>query len=189
MRLLYEKIHSSIRTFIAVPRSPAERDQLQTAIKPLIKQRTHLRWLPPENWHLTLRFLGDVTPETLEILRQATAKEAKETIKFKININKIDTFPLLQKLRLLVTYIERQEHLSQLFFNFDQAADKAALAREERLFLPHITLAKSLQPIRHFDPLDCDLSIHAEELVIFESRLTNGGSQYVPLYKFQFSLH
>ncbi|AAO90579.1 RNA 2',3'-cyclic phosphodiesterase [Coxiella burnetii] len=183
-----KKIHSRIRTFIAVPLFPAERDQLQTAIKPLIKQWTHLRWLPPENWHLTLRFLGDVTPEALEILRQATAKEAKETIKFKININKIDTFPP-EKLRLLVAYIERQEHLSQLFFNLDQAAEKAGLAREERLFLPHITLAKSRRPIRHFDPLDCDLSIHAEELVIFESRPTNDGSQYVPLYKFQFSLH
>ncbi|AIT63206.1 hypothetical protein [Coxiella burnetii] len=78
-----KKIHSSIRTFIAVPLFPAERDQLQTAIKPLIKQWTHLRWLPP----------------------------------------------------------------------------------------------------------DCNLSIHAEELVIFESRPTNDGSQYVPLYKFQFSLH
>ena len=66
-----------IRTFIALELPPSLRHELSGQAKLLAGQdkRQHIRWLPSENYHLTLAFLGDVDSPSLSSLQFALERK------------------------------------------------------------------------------------------------------------------
>jgi len=53
----------TIRAFLALPLSEAQRGEIAGKLAPLLGARDPVRWVGPENLHVTLRFFGDVGPD------------------------------------------------------------------------------------------------------------------------------
>lgn len=66
----------TIRAFLAIEINDEVRSAIAKWLKQISERIRGVRWIVPENWHLTLRFLGDVSPETLEEVKRVTAEVA-----------------------------------------------------------------------------------------------------------------
>src|SRR5512139_1988884 len=137
---------SMLRAFIAVE-IPAEIQQkihretsnLRKGIDALV------RWVPPQNMHLTLKFLGDVSPNSLEFLRQMLRNEAANIQCFDIHLAGLGAFPNLKRPRVLYIGIQAPAALDALVRGIEAASRRLGYEAEERPFSAHLTLGRVRQ--------------------------------------------
>ena len=128
----------SKRLFVAIAFPAPVRDALLTLTTP----SPGVAWTPPEQLHLTLRFLGDVPPEKIEAIIAHLATVRVEP--FVLPIEGLGAFPLKSPPRTLWVGVGRgHPHLHQLRQRIDDALLAAGLLElEVRTFHPHVTLAR-----------------------------------------------
>ena len=91
----------SIRTFIAVELPDTIKVQVEKLETRLIKARADIKWVKPQNIHITLKFLGDITTERVENACTGV-REALETIgPFQLSLSRVGAFPNLDRARVL----------------------------------------------------------------------------------------
>jgi 2'-5' RNA ligase len=142
-----------MRLFVALEIPAAVRDNLAAQVKELRDLSAQLadkrpRWLRPENLHVTLKFIGEVSPAKLESIRDALAaihSDAPVHLQFR----GLGFFPNEQYPRILWAGIEASASLPPLAANIDSALETQGVAREKRAFTPHLTLARFEPPGMH----------------------------------------
>ena len=140
-----------IRSFIALP-LPEE-----TAIKFFevaetfcnIEHFQHIRWLPPENCHLTLAFLGDLEEMRLERLARNLSQNLADKPVGTLRFSEISPFPFNARPRVIAALAENTEWLKNLQSSCVKAARKSAIELDRRRFVPHVTLARLNRPKRN----------------------------------------
>src|SRR5690349_17209442 len=104
-----------LRAFIAVE-LPLE--LRQTACTATSKLRTEIgelvRWVPLENMHLTLKFLGDVAPSTMDMLSQMLRAETELFNCFDLRLNGLGSFPSSKRPRVIYIGIQAPPALESL---------------------------------------------------------------------------
>jgi 2'-5' RNA ligase len=170
------------RVFAAVP-LPAE---VRLALDD--KLRSHAlpgKVAPPENWHLTLRFLGNVDEVSYErfVSLLDTANLGK---RFRLALGQMGAFPNPKRATVLWLGVSQGgEEMSELALTAEEAAQGAGLPPEERPFQPHLTLSRIRPPtdvsglIAAFG--DTEIGWRCETMVVYRSRLGPGGARYEPL--------
>jgi 2'-5' RNA ligase len=98
------------------------------------------RWVPPENMHLTLRFIGEVSEGEAEDIHHALA--GIRTRRFDISISGVGHFDTGSEVRTLWARVEKSNELLALQARVESALVRMGLEPEERRFTPHITLAR-----------------------------------------------
>ena len=98
------------------------------------------RWISPENMHLTLRFIGEVSEGEMEDIHHALA--GIRTKRFDISIAGVGHFETGSEVRALWARVEKSTELLALQARVESALVRMGLEREERRFTPHITLAR-----------------------------------------------
>ncbi|MDD5285386.1 MAG: RNA 2',3'-cyclic phosphodiesterase [Desulfuromonadaceae bacterium] len=174
-----------MRLFIAIE-LPEETKRMLLELKRDIHS---VRWLAPEQLHLTLLFLGEVEEGKLEQLCMALSEIRVEP--FTLEIAKSGCFPGSRAPKVLWVGLESQPALNLLALNVTDAVSSTGIELEKRRFTPHITLARVKQPG------SCDIScylnpeIHAKirpvnvtEFVLFQSLLTQQGAIHQPIRRF-----
>ena len=99
------------------------------------------RWVPPENYHLTLRFIGEVPAWKAEEVDTALA--AIRAPRFELALAGIGTFEKAGRIQSLHVPAERTEALSRLQAKVETALQRIGLEPERRRFAPHVTLART----------------------------------------------
>jgi 2'-5' RNA ligase len=143
-----------------------------------------VRWLAPEQMHLTLSFLGNVSTEIQEALAENLSRISWKA--FFLPVVGLGAFP--GKGRPNVIWIgvgTGHPHLFQLHKRVQEAALGAGLEPDLRSFHPHITIARcrdvSPERIRPFLKIHAGFDagmIHVESFGLNSSELTPGGSVY-----------
>lgn len=176
-----------IRAFFALSLSIPEQQFIQQATKKLsLDLGDKVRWLTSDNWHVTLRFLGNVELPIIDHMSQCARTLANQTKVFTYQAKKIAGFPA-EKSRMIAIHIESHPTLQQLSQSLEQTAKAIGLTPEEREFRPHITLAKSHDLLEPMSPILLnDLTLTAKEIILYESKPSNKGSHYLPIKKFAF---
>lgn len=125
------------RLFIAVDPSDSAREAIARACRGL----EGARWTRPEQFHVTLRFLGSV--ETAAVPRIAAALRDVDVPAFDLEAKGFGVFPSLRAPRVLWTGLLPPEPLEALHAAVEArvAATRAAAADEKR-FSPHLTIAR-----------------------------------------------
>jgi len=110
---------------------------------PLAALRTSLpgaRWLPEENLHLTLRFIGEVPPNQAEDVDLAL--QALRGKRFELALHGVGTHTRSGREVALYAGVERSPALEHLQAKVETALQRAGLPPERRRFLPHVTVAR-----------------------------------------------
>jgi 2'-5' RNA ligase len=128
------------RLFVAVdlPREAKE------ALLDICQGLPEARWVPPEQLHLTLRFIGDADDETFAAVKAALGGVKGTT--FDLALEGVGHFPPGKRPRVLWVGMERNEPLMQLAQDVELALGTAGVPPDERPFSPHITLARFREP-------------------------------------------
>jgi len=140
------------------------------------------KWVDPGNFHLTLRFIGEVDEGTAADVDEALLRLKARP--FSVQLSGVGVFGG-DKLRTLWVGVEREAALSTLQGKIEQALIRAGLPPEPRKFSPHVTLARLRDPRRH--ELQDYLAAHAqfraeplrvERFSLIASYPTKAGSVY-----------
>lgn len=174
------------RTFIGIfppPQIQAAIAHHQAMLKP---ESSGVRWEPQSKFHVTLKFLGSLTPTQVDHIRSEHTRAAQVIAPFDIVLNSIGSFPDLGSPKIIWIGSLREENapLSACFAVVDEYCAAAGFKKEERPFLPHITLGrvkgkisevliKKIETIT-FEPLQ----FLCTELLIMKSDLSPSGSAY-----------
>lgn len=98
------------------------------------------RWVPPENMHLTLRFIGEADGALFEDLIEALAEVTVPA--FDLDIASVGHFESRRLPTALWAGVRPQPALKQLQAKVERACQAVGLAPEARKFAPHVTLAR-----------------------------------------------
>ncbi len=168
------------RVFAAVPLPPEVRLALEDALTGL---KIPGRLVPPENWHLTLRFLGSVEEVTYERFL-AGLGGVEERGPFTVRLGHLGAFPRPKRATVVWIGVDRGvEDLVELNLVTEGAARAAGLPAEERPYHPHLTLARVRPPRDVSDLIGTrfDLGWVVDRVVVYRSLLGTGGARYEPL--------
>src|SRR6266498_4324576 len=139
---------SLLRAFIAVE-IPSEIQQ--NVYKETSKLRKELdslvRWVPVENMHLTLKFLGDISPSSVEFLMQMLRNEADTVPCFTIRLTGLGSFPSPKRPRVIYIGIQAPAGLVALHRGIESASRRLGYESEERGFSPHLTIGRVKQNV------------------------------------------
>jgi RNA 2',3'-cyclic 3'-phosphodiesterase len=154
------------RLFVAADVPEHVRASLAERLQPLRDEHPELRWSPQENWHVTLKFLGAVRPPLMEEAKAGVAMAATKTDRFASNLLGADAFPDGRRARVLwIGLADPDQRFGALARGLD--ASLAAIVKpEERLFTPHLTVARAREPVAIGDELAALAGLESETFPI-----------------------
>jgi len=180
-------MQTHIRTFIAIKIKPDQEllNRLEYFKKVFANER--ISWVGEDNFHLTLRFVGNTNRDQLYELVDSLKMVAKETNYFHLSIEGCGYFKSKGQPRILYLRIADSDTLHELAANIEKKVAKVGFHNELKPFRPHLTIGI----IRHLENITRFYSILDEwkevdyqkravsEFVLYQSILQNEG----PIYK------
>jgi len=144
-----------------------------------------LRWVPLENYHITLAFLGNISQDDLPRLHSIATKAVDRLPPLDLNLTEVTWFPNAFKPKVLAALIEPNEELAGLHASLLQPLRRYGFRVEGKRFHPHITLARVKRNARasQLPEVTLDIPLPVNELVLFASRLKANGPIYSPLFE------
>jgi 2'-5' RNA ligase len=139
---------SLLRTFIAVE-IPQELQQIIYRDTAHLRNRIGalVRWVPSGNMHLTLKFLGSISPANLDILTQMMRAEADSCQPFAMQVGGLGCFPSPKRPRVIYIGLQAPAELEALQHGIGSATTRLGYESEERGFSPHLTIGRVRQNI------------------------------------------
>lgn len=141
------------------------------------------RWVDPENYHITLRFIGDIDYRTADEVARALARVDRP--QFELSLEGLDAFGG-RKLHSITACVKTSPALRELQGEHERIIQRLGLEPERRKFRPHVTLAR----IRSSSQADAAayLALRGDyrtppfpvgRFVLLSSRDSRGGGPYV----------
>lgn len=101
-----------------------------------------MHWVHPQNIHLTLKFLGDVSASNLEILTRLLQTEAARHRSFAVEVGGLGAFPSIHRPRVIWVGVKAPPALAALQHAIDSETVRLGYSSEDRPFSPHLTLGR-----------------------------------------------
>jgi 2'-5' RNA ligase len=184
-----------LRTFIAIelPQSLQSAIEKQTARLRQAIGDDGVRWIPTQNLHLTLKFIGNIAASHIDFLKQLLSQTADSHSPFDLRIGGIGSFPNSKMPRVLWAGIHAPMELAFLQKNLEAGATRLGYERDARPFSPHLTLGRvrqgvdpaSLQKIRSaLERIQIGEigSARIDHVHLYKSELHSAGSVYTKLF-------
>ena len=184
-----------MRIFIALD-IPAEiRSQIREYMERGRPYAPEARWARPEGLHVTLKFVGEVSEAKVQEIKSALV--AVKAQPFDVTFSGAGFFPTAKSPRVFWIGVEGGEPLPRLARAIDDTTHRLGIAKEERAFSPHLTLARSadrsgrshlLRPLQHLlerEPVPQFGTMTAQEFWLYRSELARGGSKYTKLERYE----
>lgn len=137
-----------MRLFFAVPLDRSVRETVWAAVRRAPVFDAPWRWIEPENYHLTLKFLGEIPQRLVGELGEAGREASAGQPPFVIRFGRAGVFPHPARPRVVFYEIEEGlQPLAALAERLEQACEALGIERERRPFRAHLTLARIRCPL------------------------------------------
>ena len=190
-----------MRTFIAIELPQKIIGTLSALQNQLKNTQADVKWVAPENIHLTLKFLGEVDEKKIEKIIQALEETAKDSQPFSIRLCALGAFPKINFPRVIWVGIDAgDEETKNIAFVLEEKLQKLGIPKEKRPFSSHITigrvrsginrekLVKELDILQGKGLLQENLEFLATKITLFKSTLTPKGPIYEILKEASFQI-
>jgi 2'-5' RNA ligase len=183
-----------LRCFIAIE-LPAEVKkglrELQSRLR--AENKAPIKWVEPENIHLTLKFLGNVAASRVGEVSQAVTKAVAGTSPFSLKVEGLGVFPNSKRVQIVWVGVSGElERLAGLQRRIEAAMEGLGFAAENRRFTPHLTLARvrdqatasereGLGQLVGQTEFDAAGEFRVESVKLMQSQLTREGPIYTAL--------
>ncbi len=192
-----------MRLFIALDIDDAIRDRIALFMDGVSPFAPDARWVNPESLHVTLKFIGEQPDDAVDAIRLALQSIAAPTTE--IHFRGYGFFPTSKSARVFWIGMDAGPQLAALAAAIDEAVAALGIAKEDRAFSPHLTLARSRggsgaprslttdKPNRAFEHLQEKLAsrptpefgtMTPREFFLYQSQLSPKGSKYTKLAAF-----
>jgi 2'-5' RNA ligase len=192
-----------MRLFVALDIDDPIRERITRFVEGVRNFAPDARWAKEESLHVTLKFIGEQAESSVDQIKEALAATAGRSTQ--IVFRGYGFFPTPNSARVFWIGMEAGPELAALAAEVDAKLTPLGIAKEERNFTPHLTLARSSRasgapgrrkedgPRRTFHRLQEKLSalpapdfgsMTAHEFFLYQSRLSPKGSTYTKLARF-----
>ncbi|MEW6086574.1 MAG: RNA 2',3'-cyclic phosphodiesterase [Chloroflexota bacterium] len=185
---------SLLRAFIAIEIPHAIQQAIHQATSSLRADLGSLvRWVPPENIHLTMKFLGDISPAQVVLLTQGLRTEADSVPAFEVHVGRLGSFPSMKRARVLWVGVQAPAGMVTLSRGIESACARLGYEAEKRGFSPHLTIGRVRQDASPADSLKIRRALEAttidslgtarvDSVHLFKSELKSDGAVYTKLF-------
>ena len=176
------------RIFIAINLPPELKNKLIKLQEEISQYLPNIRWIKPENLHLTLVFLGEIDDQKTQKVCQITKEAVEEIRSFSLNIKGLGAFPEPRRMKIIWTGALGDSMLKLLNQVLYRKLTSAGFVLDDRAFTPHLTIGrtKDQKPnkeavffvLNKFKDMEFG-QVEIQSIDMMESQLKNGG----PIYK------
>lgn len=182
------------RLFVGIKIIPnAELLDFYTALRTAL-QDDKIKWVPIENFHITLKFLGDTASSLVPQIINQLENVVEKFKEFDLEVNGLGHFKKQRRTNVIWLGLKNTETLASLANKIDVSMNSIGFNLEERTFKAHLTLGRVkyfvsekriLELIKEYKELGFQVCT-INEVLLFESVLKNTGSKYTVLHSFNF---
>lgn len=133
---------NTIRTFIAIKILPEEELIKTLAIFKKSLASEKIKWVEPNNLHLTLKFVGDTSHGQVEEIKNLLENISNQFGRFSLTLNGLGFFKSKGQPRVLFAKLEYDESLELIYNILEERLSKIGIEKDKRDFKPHLTLAR-----------------------------------------------
>jgi RNA 2',3'-cyclic 3'-phosphodiesterase len=180
-----------VRTFVAVLLAHDLKEEISKVQEQVKKLAPDVKWVAPENFHVTMKFLGNVREDDLPAVFASADETVRRFEPFEMSVSGLGAFPNARNARVVWVGLEEgRQQLSEIARAVDEDLDVLGFEREDKPFKAHITIGR-VKESRFLDGLAKGIGeVRAEnlgvqnvsEIVIMKSDLLRGGPVYSPLH-------
>ena len=172
-----------LRLFVAFEVPEAVRSDLALAVGPLRERFPKARWVPAENQHVTVKFLGSTSPRLVEWVTSAVGEVAVAQAPFETRVAGLGAFPNARRARVLWAGLDDPDARSGAIAGALDEALAGEFKVEQRPFRPHLTVAR-FDPQVGLDPDEVRFEsgpFPVDRVVLFRSHLRRPAPVYEPI--------
>ncbi len=183
-----------MREFIAIELPGFLKQSLISVKDQLDTGDAKVKWVRPENMHLTIKFLGEIDEEQEKEIAESIENAVSRIQPFNLGIENIGAFPRISNPRVIWAGINKNDILDGIFEKIEKAAVNVGIPPEKRSFSPHLTLGRvkfmkkgSSLPQKFKDVEFESVEIPVSKIVLFRSKLTPEGPIYTKVQESYFA--
>ncbi len=180
-----------MRSFVCIT-LPQELRLLMARTSSQLQRSTTVRasWVPVDNYHITVQFLGEIDPMLTVELQRRLDERIRPHASFDLTLDCISAFPSVDRPRVLWGGGSAAGAFADLVRSISDAIAPLGFPRERKPDVFHITLARLrgsadprlVETIRAIDAQVEPVSIRVTNVTLMESRLTSRGARYSRLF-------
>ncbi|MBU1091078.1 MAG: RNA 2',3'-cyclic phosphodiesterase [Candidatus Omnitrophica bacterium] len=182
-----------MRTFIAIELPKEIKDELTKLQDQLKLSNADVKWVAPENIHLTIKFLGEINEEKLCRISEVIENCAKDKSPYLIRINSLGVFPNMNSPRVIWVGLDKgNQETEELAKSIEENLEKLGIPKEKRPFSSHITIARVrsmknreqlIEALKKLENVFVgnNLEWNVKKVILFKSTLTPKGPTYEAL--------
>ncbi len=149
----------------------------------LFKENQHGHRVPCENYHLTLKYIGEVNGETLDRFINYFKTFKLPQHAFEVTFDGIDIFESSKSKPVFLKPQTAPKALNELYQRIENETVAFGFKPLVQTFRPHITLARKVKQCFQFPIAVEPLIIPIDNVTLFESKRVNGLLRYIPVVK------
>jgi RNA 2',3'-cyclic 3'-phosphodiesterase len=145
---------------------------------PLREEESFKKWVHPEDYHITLAFLGDASQENLDVAIDTVTHSLHNLGRFPLSLKQFGTFGKSDEPRIFWMGVNPSSSLHQIREKVYEACEEAGFRLDSRPFTPHITIGRkwnktssfSKEWLNEFNPGETP-SHHITEVVLYQTHM------------------
>ncbi|MGY8778911.1 MAG: RNA 2',3'-cyclic phosphodiesterase [Longimicrobiales bacterium] len=176
-----------MRVFIGINIPKKQRTRVHRAVRHLREGDLPVRWIEPDNFHITLKFLGEVRRERIPVIEEALERVAAGTRPFTTTLAGFGGFPTVRHPDVIWIGAEASSVFRCMKQELEWALGDVGFGTETRAFHPHVTVgrvheARGAGVFRGLDTVLADLDLEVEIKVrtidLMRSQLSKEDARY-----------
>lgn len=132
----------ALRCFISIEIPETIKKSIADIAYSLKKSGADVKWIIPENMHITLQFLGETEESLIPAIKGGLDKILAHYIPFYIKIAEVGYFPSGRRPRVIWVGMEKSQSIIDLNRDIASEMAKFGYQKEERWFIPHVTIGR-----------------------------------------------